>query len=135
MSSDQARDHDALVAFIESRMRTGFAWGKRANDCISFFGGAVLAQTGVDRLAALPDWTSPRGALRVLKRLGGLESAVDTVLTPIAPARAARGDGGLVRTATGLAVMVIEGETLVGPGEHGLIRLPRSVMLRSWSAV
>jgi hypothetical protein len=31
--------------------------------------------------------------------------------------------------------MVIEGETLVGPGEHGLIRLPRSVMLRAWSAV
>jgi len=135
MSSDQARDYAALLAFIESRMRTGFAWGKRANDCISFFGGAILAQTGVDRLAPLADWNSKAGALRVLKQLGGLEAAADSVLTSVAPSMAARGDGGLVRVASGLAIMVVEGDTLVGPGEAGLVRLPRAAMLRAWSAL
>ena len=129
------RDTEALVAFIESRMRAPFAWGKGRNDCISFFGGAVLAQTGVNRLAALPNWTTQRGALRVLKGLGGLEAAIDSVLTPVAMAQAARGDGALVKTASGLAVMVIEGETLVGPGLDGTERLPRAAMIRAWSAV
>ncbi|KQZ31730.1 hypothetical protein [Caulobacter sp. Root1472] len=135
MSSEFVRDYAALVDLIEARMRAPFAWGKRANDCISFFGAAILAQTGVDRLAALPNWTSQRGALRVLKGLGGLQAAVDGVLTSVPLAQAARGDGGLVETATGQAVMVIEGATLVGPGPTGLVRLPRAAMLRAWSAL
>lgn len=134
MSSDTPRDQAALVEFIESRMRTGFAWGKRANDCISFFGGAVLAMTGVDRLAPLPDWKSAASANRVLKRLGGLEAALDSVLTPVPVAHAARGDGALVRMGEGLAVMVVEGDSLVGPGLNGLVRLKRPAMLRAWSA-
>lgn len=136
MSSNNARDAAALVAFIESRVRTGFAWGKDANDCVSFFGAAIEAQTGANPLADLGhSWTSARGAARVLRRYGGLSAAIDSKLTQIAPALAARGDGGLVETATGHAVMVVEGEYLVGPGPSGLARRPRRDMIRAWSAV
>lgn len=134
MSTETARDYAALIALIEERMRTGFAWGRRANDCASFAGAAVKAQTGVDPLAGLPNWTSARGAASVLKRLGELEAVVDTILTPVPTALAARGDVALVEIATGRALMVVEGDTLVGPGLTGLERRPRSDMLRAWSA-
>lgn len=134
MSTETARDHAAMIALIEDRMRTGFAWGKGQNDCASFAGAAVQAQTGRDPLSALPAWTNAKGAARILKRRGGLTAVVDTLLSPIPVAMAARGDVALVETATGPALMVVEGDTLVGPAVAGLMRLPRSAMLRAWSA-
>lgn len=136
MSSKPARDHAALLDLIDARMRTGFAWGKAAHDCISFSGAAVKAQTGENPLDRIPHtWTSARGAARVLRRFGGLAAAVDSALEPLAPAMAARGDIALVDTETGPALMVVEGETLVGPGPGGLERRPRADMRRAWSAV
>lgn len=130
----EARDHAALLALIATRMRAPLAWGRGANDCVSFAAAAVQAQTGVDPLAQVPNWRSARGAARVLRDLGGLAAAVDGVLTPVGTGRAARGDIALVEAPTGPALMVVEGETLIGPGPSGLVRLPRAAMLRAWSA-
>lgn len=129
------RNYEALHAYVASHMRTAFAWGQ--HDCVLFAAGAVQAQTGEDPLRAYRGrWTSERGAARVLKRLGGMEAAVNTVLSPIAPAMAQRGDvAGWLDAKGRLQLAIVEGETLVGPGPSGQLRLPRKTMTRAWSAM
>jgi hypothetical protein len=129
------RDYEALHRYAASHMRTPFAWGE--HDCVLFAADAVKAQTGVDRLAAYRGrWKTARGAARLLKRLGGMAAAVDQVLTPIAPSMAQRGDVAAWRDADGrLQLAIVEGESLMGPGEAGLMRLPRAAMVCAWSAV
>lgn len=138
------RDYSALVAFLHSRAATPFDWGKNprrkgspdsGNSCVHFAAGAVLAQTGRNIMPALPSWSNEVGARRVLKRLGGIEAATDRVLRRIPPAMAQRGDIAGVETADGLLLMVIEGDTLAGPGASGARRLRRSRMVAAWSAV
>ena len=66
------RDPDALIPYLESRMRTPFAWGWRANDCASFADGGVRAMTGRSVIRELGvAWTTALGAARVMKRLAG----------------------------------------------------------------
>lgn len=127
------RDHAALVAFLIDRMRAPLAWGRQANDCVSFAAGAALAQTGRDFLEDAPTWSTELGARKVLARLGGLEAAVDARLRSIAPAKAQRGDIALVEQASGPGLMVVEGDSLIGPGAAGAVRRPRADMLRAWS--
>lgn len=115
-----------------------FAWGRDANDCVSFGLGAVEAQTGrTDLRHRLPNWRTETGARRVLARIGGLEAAVDSVLTSVPLAHAQRGDIALVEhPVTGAkALMVVEGDTLVGPDASGARRLRRSRMVKAWSAI
>lgn len=128
------RDHPALMAYIAARMRAPFAWGR--HDCVTFAAGAIAAQTGRDPLAAVAhQWTTRRGAARILARVGGLAAAVDGVLTPIAPAMAARGDVAAWLDADGRPQLaIVEGATLIGPGLDGLKRLPRAAMVQAWSA-
>lgn len=135
MASEIARDYAALLQLIEDRMRAPLAWGKRANDCVSFQLASVLAQTGVDRMGELPDWSTERGAKRALAKLGGLEAAVDGVLKSVPLALAMRGDVGLIEADGVRSLVTIEGETLIGPGIDGLVRHPRTALLRAWSAV
>lgn len=128
------RNYSALVAFIGSRAKTPFAWGSDENDCLSFWAQAVEAQTGHNPLDQDPPlrWQTEAEALAMLEAHGGLEAAVDSRMISIPATMAKRGDGALVR---GLrAVMVVEGDTLVGPGPHGTVRLPRSAMIKAWSA-
>lgn len=128
------RDHDALVAFIESRTRTPFAWGRSKNDCISYGLAAVKAQTGVDLLARSGlRWSSALGAARVLKRLGGLEAAIDARLPAVPVAMARRGDVGLLAGQHGPLLVVIEGETVIGPDIAGARRAPRQALIKAWS--
>lgn len=130
------RDFGAWVAFIESRQAMPHAWGKRANDCISFAALAVQALTGDDVLARCGhDWAGRRGALRVLAKVGGRAAAADLMLTRLpSPAFAHRGDVGLVETPAFASLVVVEGQLLVAPGASGLVRLPRSAMSIAWSA-
>lgn len=130
------RDHEALSRYVASRHAQPFAWGREANDCVSFALGAVEALRG-DRLRhGLPNWTTERGARRVLARLGGLEAAVSGILSPVAPAFARRGDVALVaHPTTGVqALFVVEGDTLVGPDASGARRVRRALMIKAWSA-
>lgn len=126
-----ARDLAALSAYLADRAGMPFAWGRKGNDCVSFAAGAVQAQTGRDVLCGL-DWRSEKGARRRVAVMGGLESAVTSRMgAPIAPARAHRGDVAGVMVDGGMALMIVEGATLVGPENR---RLPRGAMIRAWSA-
>lgn len=128
------RDIQALVRFIDGRRDIPHAWAK-GRDCVSFAFGAVEAQTGVDLLTALPSWSTQREALQVARGQGGLTNALNDRMDPISPALAQKGDiAGLVDRAFGVRLMVIEGATLIGPGENGHQRLPRRAMVRAWNA-
>lgn len=125
-----SRDHAALVRFLAERAAEPFVWGRRANDCAAFAGGAVLAQTGRDPLKGL-HWGSKSSALKLIGKLGGLEQAVSARLRRIEPAHAHRGDVAGVIENGELLLMVVEGAMLVGPGNR---RATRSVMSLAWSA-
>lgn len=127
------RDYRALANLIADNERTPFAWAQW--DCATFAGAAVKAQTGDDALGRFAGkWSTEAGAARVLIKAGGMEAAVSTVLTPIAPSMAQRGDVAGVETPQGLLLMIVEGSTLVGPDVDGLARLPRTAMVKAWSA-
>lgn len=128
------RDYPALMAFISSRVRTPFAWG--SNDCVTFAAAAVEAMTGREIAAGIgATWSSERGAVRVLKRRGGMAAAVSSVLDSTTPGLAQRGDvAGWLDAKGRLQLAIVEGQTIAGPGPSGLARLPRSAMMRAWSA-
>jgi hypothetical protein len=127
------RDLAALLAFLGERAAMPHAIGRWANDCISFAFEAARVQTGHDALGGLR-WSTLRGGLRVIAREGGVEAGFDARFRRIAPAMAKRGDiAGVADEALGLHPMIVEGETLVGPGEKGQLRLPRRLMLAAWS--
>lgn len=129
------RDIAALIAFIDSRQTVPHCWGRNANDCLSFVAGAVKAQTGVDPARGLR-WTGEVSGLRLLKKLGGVEAVLDARFERIPPAMAMRGDiAGVPDEALGIHPMIVEGITLVGPGDHGNRRMKRSAMTVAWSAV
>lgn len=129
-----ARDFGALLRFLEERRAQPFAWGRDANDCVSFAFGAVEAMTGDGRWGR-DRWASSIGAQRILKRVGGLEAFVDARFKPIAKARAMRGDiAAILHPEFEIALMVVEGEGLVGPGHSGVERVPRAAMIGAWSA-
>lgn len=128
------RDIEALLAFIEQRQHIPHDWSNE-QDCVSFARGAVAAQTGIDHLAGVAPWTNIREARKVIQSLGGLEAAVDARLNRVAPAFARRGDIAAVPDEHfGIRLMIIEGATLVAPGDGGLVRLPRSAMTIAWDA-
>jgi hypothetical protein len=128
-----ARDPHALIAFLEARADWTFGYGPepRTHDCARFFSAGVAAVTGVaplDRFAGR--WTTELGAARVLRRAGGLDAAVSRIMTEIPITLAQRGDGGLT---SGDALVLIEGETVVGLSERGYYRLPRHALLKAWT--
>ena len=128
------RDFNALVEYIAAREKTPFEWGSRATDCISYWSGGIEAMTDDNPLDWEPtlSWTTQEEAEAVLDGLGGLEAAVSARMTEIPVTMAQRGDGALVRGVR--CVMIVEGDTLVGPSERGNIRLPRSAAVKAWSA-
>lgn len=128
------RDIAALIAFIEHRNATPYAWGREANDCVGYALAAVEAMTG-KRPAPKLKWSSERAGLRIITRLGGLEAAFDKHFKRIPPAKAMRGDiAGVPDETFGIHPMIVEGEDLVSPGEKGNKRCKRSRMIAAWSA-
>lgn len=128
------RDPHALVAFLESREDWAFGYGRepRTHDCARFCGAGFAAVTGVNPLDSFAGrWTSERGARRILAAHGGLAAAVDTVMRPIDPTLAQRGDVGMTDDNT---LVLIEGDTVVGPAwPKGLKRAPRAALTRAWT--
>ncbi|MES2175114.1 MAG: hypothetical protein V4523_14365 [Pseudomonadota bacterium] len=127
----------ALYRLLSERAAMPFAWGDQANDCVSFAAAAVKAQTGKRVKFGGHEWSTAIGAQRVLNKLDGLAAAVASELQDIAPALAQRGDIAGVPTRPGgndMLLMVVEGDTLVGPGPDGLMRMPRVSMTMAWSA-
>ncbi len=133
MSQPPSRDFEALIEFISNRQQMPHAWGREANDCCSFPIRAVQAMTG--RNPCRLKWTNRNGALRVIRRLGGMEKAIDRYFVRIPTAQAMRGDiAGVPDPVFGIHPMIVEGDTLVGPGETGNKRAPRRAMIMAWSA-
>jgi len=127
------RDFAALARYLDARRTMPFAWGSAANDCVSFYVGAVRAMAQVDLIGAR-SWTTARGAARVIARLGGFEAAIDAHMPRVAPALARRGDAaGVACPGHGMMLMLVEGDTLVGPGTHGILRRPRAAMIAAWT--
>lgn len=128
-----ARDLAALLLYIEERQAVPFGW-EQPNDCVSFALNGVRVQAGWSPHKGL-QWSSHRGAMRVIRRLGGLEAALDARMTAITPAMAMRGDvAGIADDQIGVRLAIVEGEMLVCPSERGLRRHPRALMIRAWSA-
>lgn len=128
-----SRNFTALIETIEQRQTRPFRW-RRGRECVGFSAACVEAQTGRDPLADLPAWRTRREALAVAEAEGGLEAAIDKRFVRIPPALAQRGDiAGLPDDLFGVRLMIVEGETLVAPGSHGLIRSPRHEMTVAWS--
>jgi hypothetical protein len=129
------RDTEALIAFVDSRQNTPYAWGRDRNDCIAFLLGAVEAQTGV-RVAPSLKWSGPKAATTLIDRFGGMEGVLDAHFERIPPSMAKMGDiAGVPDEAFGIHPMIVEGLTLVCPGDKGNARTKRSMMTCAWSAV
>lgn len=128
------RDLVGLLYEIELRRNLPHRW-ERGRDCVSAALACVEAQTGVDLLADLPEWSSRREARKVASDLGGLIAALDARMDRIPPALAKRGDvAGIPEGTFGVQLMIVEGATLVGPGDKGQERQPRSAMTMAWNA-
>lgn len=128
-----SRDPHALIAYLEEREGWVFGYGPepKTHDCARFCGGGVEAVTGENPLKRFTSqWSTRRGARRVLAAHGGMASAVSEVMTPVALTLAARGDVGLTHDG---ALVLIEGDTVAGVTDRGLIRLPRDAVAQAWT--
>lgn len=126
------RDHAALSDYLDSRLAMPHDWN--GNCCVAFVLGAVEAQFGLTPRPAA-SWSTPRGAARAIKRFGGIAAEASRLFEEIEPAFAQRGDiAGYEHPEHGLALAVVEGQTICAPGERGLLREPRTRMTRAWRA-
>lgn len=130
------RDRVALCGFLDAKLGARHQFD--GNCCVRFVLGGVKAQFGA--APRLPvRWRTARGAKRAIVRLGGFERAVETIFDEIPICAAQFGDiagviDGTIDPVTGFHVMLVEGRTLCSPGDRGLERVPRSAMVRAWSA-
>jgi hypothetical protein len=128
------RNVAALIELLDARVDIPFAWGD-GRDCAGFADAAIEAQTGVGVIGDLR-WSTRREARDVIAAEGGFEAAMDRRLGRVPAALAQRGDiAGVADPTFGIRLMVIEGATLVGPGQLGLERSPRSEMIVAWDVM
>lgn len=105
---------------VEARLRA-FEWG--AFDCCRFAAEVVDAITGSEHLADLSTrYADERGALRFMKRKGGLRKAVTGYLgEPVEKwALARRGDVCLIPTEGGEGLGICTGATIAGVDVVGI---------------
>ncbi len=121
-----------LLDFIASRRAEPFAWG--ANDCCTFANGAALAVTGENVMEGVRPYSTALGAARALVEAGcrSFEELVDRLLPVVPVGLAKRGDLALIEKDGNGLLMVVEGETLVGPDTSGVMRLPRARAVKAW---
>ena len=121
---------ERLLAYLAEREAMPFAWW--INDCCTFARGAVLAMTGADLMADVTPYRTPEEAGRILR--APLEEFLDQRLTRVPIGLAQRGDVALVksldRDRPRMALTIVEGPTLVGPGAA---RLPRTAARLAWA--
>lgn len=122
---------EKLVEYIASREHRPFDWGKGKQDCCSFANGGVIAQTGVDLMADIPDYSTAAEADEIL--LTPLHELLDARMTRCSIGLAKRGDIGLAELGGLDTLVIVEGETIVGPGKRRLQRLPRHMMTIAWT--
>ena len=123
-----------LIAYLEGREAWSFGYGREpmTHDCARFCGAGVEAVYGQNPLSRFSsEWTTRRGARRVLARHKGMAAAVSEVMIAIPVTLAQRGDVGLTADNT---LVLVEGDMVVGlHPERGLIRQPRSAVTLAWT--
>ena len=120
-----------LHALLAQRAVFPFAWGQ--HDCCLFVCDAIQAMTGHDPAAGLRTYRTERGALRVLKRHGGVAGVADARLGPRVPVLAAQvGDAGLVTLDERDSLALCAGSHWLATGLQGLIPLPLEVANIAW---
>jgi hypothetical protein len=123
-----------LSALLAERRHAPFAWG--ANDCWTFAADCVVAISGHDPAKGLRSHQTAVGASKSLAPIGSLPDLADARLgARIAPALAQAGDIGLAMLEKHPTYLVCVGDAWVGPGEDGLLRLPRDTpVYLAWRA-
>lgn len=116
-----------LAEYITANLDRPFAWGSM--DCVHFAAGWLVHATGRDYLADLPKWASAKEAHRLIKKLGGLEKAVDERLARIDPRFATDGDLALYDG----CLCIFSGPHVVGPGGERLEFIDRMEVQAAWS--
>lgn len=122
-----------LERIVAERELLPFAWG--TNDCATFACDAILAVVGYDAAAGLRSHRTKESAAETLRAAGGIRKLADDKLgRRVAPAAAAPGDIGMVRTPGGRALVVCVGSQWVGPSPQGLARYPLDTVKLAWRA-
>lgn len=121
-----------LGAAIEVVRTAPFAWGP--HDCCSFAANCVHACTGVDPLAAERGaYATAKEAAGRLATYGGVVGLGDALFgARKAPLLARVGDVGLAVIDGRDTLVVCNGTTWLGPGEHGLVALPFDAATAAW---
>jgi hypothetical protein len=126
---------ERLADAVRAARSRPFVWGR--HDCALFAFDCVLAMTGEDHLAAFRGrYRSAKGAVRALKRIGGvktLEELVAGILGAPGQAQTAqRGDLVLLDTEIGPALGVCLGARCAFAGPDGLAYAPTVAAREAW---
>lgn len=129
---------EKLGKYIASMERKDFRYG--VLDCCRFAAGAVEAIAGKNLMEEVPRYFGVQEARRLLKSLGGLEMAAETItlgfgLREVEPLKAQRGDMVLAYLASGrpcMGVVSPNGWHCIFPALHGLARIPLRECARAW---
>ena len=108
-----------------------FEWG--TNDCCMFSANAVFAITGEDFAKPYRGYKTAKGALSRLKDIGVEGIATKALGQPKPVSYAKRGDVILYDCGKGDALGICIGDKIAVIGEDGLVILPMSQCLKSWS--
>lgn len=122
-----------LAGWLRDNRKRAFEQGKW--DCGLFAAGAIEAMTGVDVVAEVRGrYTTTRGAMRVLKRLGHKDHiALFASHLPEVPLLSARpGDLVTFEAEDGLALAIIQGAGAYHAGPHGLAVMSMQVAHRAY---
>lgn len=137
MIAPHATDLDQrLAAFVAAWQARAFAWGQ--SDCCQFAREAACALHGL-RVQS-PAYASERGAVRVLRRLGGFAGLLQSHGLQERPVRAARrGDFVVYKNAgAGLfdrGLALVTGPQAHAPSGAGLVSVDRGLWLQCWGVV
>lgn len=117
-----------LARFVERARSIPFEWGQ--HDCALFAAAAIEAMTGVDLASGWRGrYRSAAGAARLLRQAGhrDLPGLVASHLAPVSPLLAAVGDIAAITGQDGRpALGVVLGAQVAGPGDRGLMFVPRA---------
>jgi len=136
-----------LHEYLAERMNAPFVWGK--NDCCLFACDAVFEMTGFDlAIDFRSKYDSALSAIRAMQEFVSDSSVENSHLVGAVAARIAaqheikeipvlmaqRGDVALVLAARGesLGIVSLRGDSVLSPGEKGLVALPLKMALKAW---
>lgn len=123
-----------LSDYLQEMRNVPFKWGQ--NDCILFAAKGYERLTGVNEYSSYLGYKSKTAAYKIIKENGGLEAIMckhfggghRNIL------KAKRGDLVLVKdTETRVGMIDDTGQSVVIPGDEGLIKEPLSRAWRVWS--